>query len=266
MPIKPLSQALVAALASAGLHVTALADPAANSAAASGTAAYRLRVSPATGLDSEMYRLAEKFRPPGQKGKAPSAVLVPNSSLPASIKFTEQNKLADLPFARDIALAATAATLDPALVHAVIYVESRYRQNAVSPKGAIGLMQVLPDTAARYGIKDPSRSPQVNLKAGTLYLRDLLRMFNNRMDLALAAYNAGEGAVMRYSNRIPPYRETQLYVKAVLAKYEEWSGRRVNIDLKSDAVAIDDFAPAQPRVEYLPGTRLNLSQASPDDY
>ena len=263
----PLQQALLAALIASGASHAALADPAATSATA-GSNAYQLKADTgAADIDSRMYRLAKKFQPPGQMGKMPSAMLVPNSSLPdqvqAIIKFTDSNKLADLPFARDIALAAAAAKLDPALVHAVIYVESRYQQHVVSPKGAIGLMQVLPGTAARYGIKDPSRSPQVNLKAGTLYLSDLLRMFDNRTDLALAAYNAGEGAVLRYSNRIPPYRETQMYVKAVLAKYQEWTGARPSSAhrLRSKAVAGEDFTPVRPHVEYLAGTRLDLSQA-----
>ncbi|HYG12980.1 MAG TPA: lytic transglycosylase domain-containing protein, partial [Methylophilaceae bacterium] len=179
---------LAAALIAVGSSVT-LADPAAI-AATPGSTAYRLKVDTAAEIDSQMYKLTEKSRSAAQRAKdaaragrakRPSAMLVPNSSLPDQdiTKFTDQNKLADLPFAREIGLAATAAALDPALVHAVIYVESRYRQNAISPKGAIGLMQVLPDTAARYGIKDPSRSAQINLKAGTLYLRDLLRMFDN---------------------------------------------------------------------------------------
>lgn len=261
----PMHHALLAALIAGGTSAAAHADPAVSSATA-GSTAYRVKVDTSAELDKRMYQLAKKFQPPGQKGKTPSAVLVPNSSLPdqvqAIIKFTDSNKLADLPFARDIALAASAAKLDPALVHAVIYVESRYQQHAVSPKGAIGLMQVLPGTAARYGIKDPSRSPQVNLKAGTLYLRDLLQMFDNRIDLALAAYNAGEGAVLRYSSQIPPYRETQMYVKAVLAKYGEWTDGRASAGhrARSKATTGEDFVPVRPHVEYLAGTRLNLTQ------
>jgi len=262
--------ALIAALALTGASFPALADPAVSSAV-SGATAYRLKVDTSAELDGRMYRLAKKFQPTGQQGKTPHAMLVPNSSLPdqmrAIIKFTDSSKLSAQPYARDIALAASAARLDPALVHAVIYVESRYQQHAVSPKGAIGLMQVLPDTAARYGVKDPSRSAEVNLKAGTLYLRDLLQMFDNRLDLALAAYNAGEGAVMRYSRNIPPYRETQMYVKSVLAKYQEWTdGRPSAPGLRSKAVDGKDFVPARPHVEYLAGTRLDLPQASPGDY
>ena len=132
-------------------------------------------------------------------------------------------ELAQQPYFREIQLAASAASLDPALVHAVVHVESGYRCRAVSPKGALGLMQVMPDTGARYGITN-LRTIKTNLKAGTLYLRDLMQLFNNRLELVLAAYNAGEGAVMKYANRIPPYPETQGYVKAVMAKYDEWRG------------------------------------------
>lgn len=125
------------------------------------------------------------------------------------------------PHASEIETAARANNLDPALVHALIHVESRHNANALSNKGAVGLMQVLPETAQRFGINNPT-STQANLNAGTRYLRNLLDLFDQRLDLALAAYNAGEGAVLRYKNQIPPYRETQLYVPAVLNKYDEW--------------------------------------------
>ena len=130
--------------------------------------------------------------------------------------------LAEKPFASEIRRAALEVGLDPALVHAVIYVESGYNPKARSPKGAVGLMQVMPATAARYGISNPAESMWANLLAGTRYLRDLMLQFNNDLDLVLAAYNAGENAVRRYGQRIPPYRETQLYVPAVLTKFREW--------------------------------------------
>lgn len=173
-------------------------------------------------------------------------------------------RLSGQPFSKEIAHAAINAALDPALVHAVIYVESRYRERAISPKGAIGLMQVMPGTAARYGIRDVGHSPRVNLKAGTLYLRDLMRMFDNRVELVLAAYNAGEGAVMKYSRQVPPYQETRQYVLAVLAKYNEWrnseiAGRVVRREPESGLSPLP-APPVQPsRTEYLPGTRLVLS-------
>lgn len=155
-------------------------------------------------------------------------------------------QLADKPFARLIHSAARDAALDPALVHAVIHVESGYNPGARSPKGALGLMQVMPETAARYGVRNPARSVEANLNAGTRYLRDLMAMFDGRLDLVLAAYNAGENAVLRYGYRIPPYRETQHYVPAVLAKYREWQEP-------------PPASPGRRRIEYLPGTTLESS-------
>jgi soluble lytic murein transglycosylase-like protein len=114
-------------------------------------------------------------------------------------------------------------SLDPALVKAVVAVESGFDPAAVSPKGAFGLMQLLPDTAARYGvIGDSKRSaaqklldPAVNLRAGTHYLHDLIVQFADDVSLALAAYNAGEQAVLHYGSRIPPFAETQEFVRLV---------------------------------------------------
>lgn len=116
--------------------------------------------------------------------------------------------------------AARTAEVDAALVHAVIAVESRYNPKAISKKGASGLMQLMPDTAKRYGVADVF-DPAQNIRAGALYLRDLLRMFDKDLKLALAAYNAGEHVVARYGNRIPPYRETEAYVPKVLAYYKK---------------------------------------------
>ena len=113
--------------------------------------------------------------------------------------------------------------LDPALVKAVIAVESAYDPLAVSPKGAVGLMQLIPGTAERYGVKK-STDPQDNVSGGTRYLRDLLVMFNGNLPLALAGYNAGEGAVQRYKNTIPPFPETQAYVKLVMQFHEHFGG------------------------------------------
>ena len=114
--------------------------------------------------------------------------------------------------------------LDPALVKAVIAVESAYDPAAISPKGAIGLMQLIPGTAERYGIKLIA-DPKSNIGGGTRYLKDLLAMFGGNLSLALAGYNAGEGAVRQYNNAIPPYPETQQYVKLVMQFYEYFGGR-----------------------------------------
>jgi soluble lytic murein transglycosylase-like protein len=113
--------------------------------------------------------------------------------------------------------------LDPALVKAVIAVESAFQPDAISVKGAVGLMQIIPDTGERYGVVGDAtstivqklRDPAVNLRVGTRYLRDLLVMFADDLELVLAAYNAGENTVKRYGNTIPPFAETQEYVKLV---------------------------------------------------
>ncbi len=113
--------------------------------------------------------------------------------------------------------------VEASLVHAVISAESNYNANAVSRTGAQGIMQLMPDTAKRYGVRN-SYDPIENIHAGTKYLRDLLAMFKGRMDLALAAYNAGENAVIR-SNGIPPYAETRSYVPRVLGYYRDFQKR-----------------------------------------
>ena len=158
--------------------------------------------------------------------------------------------LSDKPYARQIDAAARDAGLDPAFVHAVISVESAYQSAAVSPKGAVGLMQVLPGTALRYGVSDPS-GVNDNLRAGTRHLRGLMDLYDNRVDLVLAAYNAGEGAVKRYNNTIPPYAETRNYVPAVIGKYQATTRRPL---LKT--------AMKLPAHDYLAGTRLDSTALS----
>ncbi len=124
-------------------------------------------------------------------------------------------------YARQIHAAAQAARIDPALVHAVISAESGYNPSARSRAGAVGLMQLMPETAARYSVTN-RWDPEQNIQGGTRYLGDLLRMFNNDLRLALAAYNAGEHTVVRYGNRIPPYRETVAYVPKVIGYYRTY--------------------------------------------
>jgi len=114
--------------------------------------------------------------------------------------------------------AARGAALAPELVRAVIVVESAFNPRAVSKRGAVGLMQLHPDTARRYGVAD-AFDPGQNIAGGTRYLRDLMRRYGNNMELALAAYNAGEEAVDRYGHSIPPFAETRHYVPAVLRVY-----------------------------------------------
>lgn len=119
--------------------------------------------------------------------------------------------------------------LDYELLKALIATESGFDVDVVSPKGAVGLMQLLPATAERFGVRADARrsvaakltDPATNLQAGARYLKYLIAMFPGRLDLALAAYNAGENAVKRFGQAIPPYKETQNYVRTVLALYEQ---------------------------------------------
>ncbi len=111
--------------------------------------------------------------------------------------------------------AAARYDLSPALIDAVAWQESRYNAAAVSPKGAVGIMQLMPGTAQALHV-DP-RDPVANIYGGAAYLRQLIDRFDGRIDLALAAYNAGPGAVVRHDG-VPPYRETQTYVASALGK------------------------------------------------
>jgi len=108
--------------------------------------------------------------------------------------------------------------VDPYLIFCVIEQESQFRSRAVSPKGAQGLMQLMPGTAKRLGVKR-AFDPAENIKGGTQYLRELMDMFGGQVNLVLASYNAGEGAVMKYGRNVPPYRETQEYVRRIGKRY-----------------------------------------------
>lgn len=123
-------------------------------------------------------------------------------------------------FDEEILAAAQANRIDVALLHSVIEVESGYNPKAISSKGALGLMQLMPETARRYSVTDPLDAAQ-NLQGGARLLRDLLDRFFDDKKLALAAYNAGTSAVMAHGRRIPPYPETVRYVPAVLQRYEQ---------------------------------------------
>jgi soluble lytic murein transglycosylase-like protein len=124
-------------------------------------------------------------------------------------------------FAPLIAQVAHEHNLDVSLLHAIITVESGYNAQAKSPAGAIGLMQLMPGTAQKYGVRN-IWDPLENLHGGARYLRFLLTMFPNKLDLVLAAYNAGEGAVQQAGMKIPPYAETRAYVPHVIGHYERY--------------------------------------------
>ena len=118
--------------------------------------------------------------------------------------------------------------VDPYLIYCLMSQESKFASSATSPKGAQGLMQLMPGTAARYGVTNPFDVAQ-SIMGGTRYLKDLLQMFNGRVDLALAGYNAGENAVIKYGYTVPPYDETRNYVKLIIKRY----GRITTTDKKT---------------------------------
>ena len=153
------------------------------------------------------------------------ATSVPQMPLP-SVPSGGKNAI---PNADTIALVRDAAMrhqIDPALVLALIDVESKFQSSAVSSKGARGLMQLMPHTAFRYGLRRPSdlHNPAINIEIGMRHLKDLLVTSNGNISLALASYNAGQGAIRRFGNTIPAYRETMLYVPAILGRIPVFQG------------------------------------------
>ncbi len=177
------------------------------------------------------FRNAESFDtrldpPPPERAATPGVVLEPAPPPTKLLAFFDSSP--SYQSVRQILQNASSDhNIDYELLQALIATESGFNSSAVSPKGAIGLMQLMPDTARRYGV-DTDRhgalerkltDPRTNIRAGVRYLRDLINMFPGELELALAAYNAGEGAVMRAGNRVPNYKETQNYVKNVMALY-----------------------------------------------
>lgn len=147
--------------------------------------------------------------------KEPSSEVIELPDEPASGK-----RLVRSQFRGHILAAAKETKVDAALIHAVISVESGYNPSARSSAGAVGLMQLMPETATRYGVTN-RLDPAQNIHGGARYLRDLKVLFDGNLRLVLAAYNAGEAAVMKYGRRIPPYRETVAYVPKVLSHYRK---------------------------------------------
>lgn len=150
--------------------------------------------------------------------------------------------------------AAQALQVDYALLQALVATESGFDRNAVSSRGAVGLMQIMPATAARYGVREDKQGtveqkltdPRTNIFAGTRYLSDLIQMFPGQLDLAIAAYNAGEGAVRKAGNKVPNFKETQNYVKTVMELYAGLNPQAANFNTtaKDLALAPDAGLPA----------------------
>lgn len=176
----------------------------------------------------------------------PRAVAVP-SAAPKLIAFFEISP-SYKQVKHHLREASRAHDVDYELLQALIATESGFNARAVSPKGAVGLMQLMPATARRYGVTADGKmpveqklaDPRTNIKAGTRYLRYLLDLFPGRLELALAAYNAGEGAVQRAGNKIPNYRETQNYVKTVMQLYTM---------LRPPSMVASDRGPGRVRME-----------------
>jgi hypothetical protein len=172
------------------------------------------------------FRGGESFDTAGGLG-TPRPVAVPSAAASKLIAFFEIAP-GYKQVQHHLRAASKANDIDYELLKALIATESGFDARARSPKGAVGLMQVMPETAQRYGVTGDKKhpvdkklfDPGVNISTGAKYLRYLLDLFPGRLDLALAAYNAGEGAVMRAGNRVPNYRETQNYVKTVMQLYE----------------------------------------------
>ncbi len=163
----------------------------------------------------------------GGAGIVSAAALAPAAVTPAVVSDAFVLSLRPLsyttPYDTLIANAAIRHGIDPLMLHSVISQESRYRVNAFSPAGARGLMQIMPATGARFGVGDPAAlfDPAINIDTGARLLKQLWGRLNGRFDLVLAAYNAGEGAVQRYSYQVPPYRETLNYVARVQSVYRQ---------------------------------------------
>jgi len=137
----------------------------------------------------------------------------PRTKKSTPVKHTEKSKK----FEHLVEMASKAFGVNPKLIHSVIHHESRYNPRAVSPVGAMGLMQLMPGTAKRMGVSDPF-DPKENIMGGTKYLRLLLDMFDGNPIHAVAAYNAGEGRVMKYKG-VPPFPETKQYVARVMNSF-----------------------------------------------
>jgi len=160
-----------------------------------------------------------------QNTAAPSALrsnvpaIAPAVSLPTGLgKALDGFSTGDANIDRFIVESGARNGVDPVLLYSIMHRESSFKKFALSPKGARGLMQLMPATAARFGVRNIF-DPQQNIEGGARYMRLLLDMFDGDVRLALAGYNAGEGAVLKYGRRVPPYAETQEYVRRISERY-----------------------------------------------
>jgi soluble lytic murein transglycosylase-like protein len=145
------------------------------------------------------------------------SLLDPGADLEAERRFLHR-----MPYGTAITVAAERHRVDPLLLAAIVSVESGFSPRAVSPQGAMGLMQIVPDLAQDYGVTGDLLDPYVNADIGGRYVRSLLKDYNGDIERVLAAYNAGPGVVDRYKG-VPPYRETRQFIREVLARYDKYS-------------------------------------------
>ena len=143
----------------------------------------------------------------------------------ATLPILSNSETKNLPYHQEVLVASAETAIAPELIHAVIAVESKNNVRAVSKKGALGLMQLMPATAQRFKVNNKF-DPQQNILAGAKYLRELQVLYDGNLSLMLAAYNAGPAAVEKYHRQVPPYVETQLYVPKVLKLYQRFSSKK----------------------------------------
>jgi hypothetical protein len=159
--------------------------------------------------------LVDKIEPDEVPYIDPDKPVVQAPAVQGTPQVQNSSVLDSTPYGEIITSVSQAHGVDPLLVRALIQVESGYRPQARSPKGAMGLMQLMPSTAKEYQVRNPFE-PKANIEAGIKHLKTLIDRFGGGVDLALAAYNAGEGAVVKFKG-VPPYRETRDYVSRILA-------------------------------------------------
>lgn len=201
--------------------------------------------------DRQLDRRYELFYRGGKSASSRSLGIAPGAAgAPARIEASFEVSTAFKAVRHLIREAATASGVEYELLKAVIATESGFNANAISPRGAIGLMQLMPETAARFGVRSGRdqtleqrlTDPRTNLHAGARYLAWLIKTFDGELDLALAAYNAGEGAVLRAGRQIPNFRETRDYVRKVTQLHQNLLPPRAVMQRRSAQRPTDDAA------------------------